>query len=48
MLLGNKPDPGREIAARREHLPIADLRNQGGGNDRAHARDFLEPPTFLT
>src|SRR6266852_4611339 len=48
MLLGNKPDPGCEIAARRERFPIAHLGNQCGGNDRTDARDILEPPAFFT
>ena len=48
MLLGNKPDPGRQVASGRERLPITHLSNQGGGDDRANARDFLEPPAFFT
>src|SRR5262245_23801537 len=47
MLLGNETDPGRQIASARECLPIADLRDQRGGDDRANARDALEPPAFF-
>src|SRR5215467_4035495 len=43
MLLGNKPDPGRQIASRRECLPIANLCNQRCGNDWPNARNLLEP-----
>jgi hypothetical protein len=48
MLLGNKPDPGCKIAARRERFPIAHLGNQCSGNDRTDAGDILEPPAFFT
>ena len=48
MLLGNQPDPGRQAATGRECFPITDLGDQGGGDDRADTRDFLEPPAFFT
>ena len=46
--LGTKPDPGRQVASGRERFPITHLGDQGGGDDRANARDFLKPPTFFT
>src|ERR1700690_3791153 len=48
MLLGNKPDPGCKIAARRERFPIAHLGNQCSGYDRTDARDILKSPAFFT
>ena len=48
MLLGNKADPSCQASSGRECLPIAHLRDQGGGADRANAGDFLEPPAFFT
>ena len=48
MLLGNKPNPGRQVASGRECFPITHLGNQGGGDDRTDARDLLEPPAFFT
>ena len=48
MRLGNKPDPGRQVASGRERLPITHLGDQGGSDDRANAGDFFEPPAFLT
>ena len=46
MLLGNKPDPGRQVASGRECFPITYFRNQSCGDDRANAGDLLEPPAF--
>src|SRR5258705_10137639 len=46
VLLRHQPDPGGEIASRPERLPVADLGNQGGGDDRA-ARNLLQPPARL-
>src|SRR5215470_10303109 len=48
MLLGHQPDPGRETAARRECRPIRYLGDQGGGDDRANAGNFLQPAAFFT
>src|SRR5580692_9527143 len=48
MLLGNKPNPGCQVAAGRECFPITDLGDQGGCDDRANAGDLFEPPTFFT
>src|SRR6516164_1340721 len=48
MLPGNKPDPGRQVASGRECLPIAHLGDQCSSNDRADARNLLEPPAFFT
>ena len=42
MLLGHQPNPGGKVAPRAELLPVADLGNQGGGHDRADARDLLQ------
>src|SRR5512137_1810895 len=47
VLLGHQPDPGGKIASRSERLPVADLGNQRGGDDRADARDLLQPPARL-
>src|SRR6476619_8002114 len=47
MLPGNKPDPGCQVAAGGKRLPVTHLSNQGGGDDRANARDLLEPPAFF-
>src|SRR6201993_2672161 len=46
MLLGNKANPGRQVAAGREGFPIAYFRPQSCGDDRANAGDLLEPPAF--
>ena len=46
MLLGNKANPGRQVAAGREGFPIAYFRHQSCGDDRANAGDLLEPPAF--
>src|SRR6516225_2167388 len=48
MLLGNKPDPGRQVASGRECLPITHLSDQCSSNDRTDARNLLEPPAFFT
>src|SRR5262245_3637751 len=48
VLSRHQADPRRETAARREHLPISYLGHQRGGDNRANARDFLEPPAFFT
>ena len=48
MLPGNQAYPRRETTARRECFPIADLGDQGGGDDRTDARDFLKPPALFT
>jgi hypothetical protein len=48
MLLGNKTDPGCQASPGRKHFPITDLGDQGGGDDRTDARDFLKPPALLT
>src|SRR4029077_20776481 len=47
VLLGHQPDPGGEIASRPERPPVADLGNQGGGDDRADAGNLLQPPARL-
>ena len=46
MLLWNKTNPGRQVAAGREGFPIAYFRHQSCGDDRANAGDLLEPPAF--
>jgi hypothetical protein len=47
MLPGHKPNPSRQATSGRERLPIPDFGNQCSGNDRANARDFLEPSAFF-
>src|SRR5271169_2514239 len=48
MLPGNETDPGCQIASGRERFPITHLGDQGSGDDRANAGDFLKPPAFFT
>src|SRR5580698_2313319 len=48
MLPGNETDPSRQVASGRERFPVADLCDQGGGDNRANAGDLLEPPALLT
>ena len=43
VLLGHQTDPSGKIAPRAEGAPVADLRNQGRGDDRTNAGDLLEP-----
>jgi hypothetical protein len=47
MLPGDKPNPGRQVASGGERFPIAHLSDQGGSDNRANARYFLEPPAFF-
>src|SRR5262245_13106766 len=48
MLSRHQADPRSETAARRELFPISHLGHQRGSDDRANARDFLQPPAFFT
>src|ERR1700746_1684291 len=48
MLSRHQANPRSETAARREHLPISPLGHQRGGDNRANARDFLQPPALFT
>src|SRR5262249_4983137 len=48
MLSRHQADPRSETAARRELFPISHLGPQRGSDDRANARDFLQPPAFFT
>src|SRR5262245_57742430 len=48
MLSRHKANPRSETATRRKHLPISYLSHQRGGDDRANARDLLQPPAFFT
>src|SRR5262245_32590273 len=48
VLSGHQADPCSETAPRRECLPITYFSQQCGGDDRANAGDFLQPPAFLT
>src|SRR5262249_57253145 len=48
VLRGPKADPSRQTAPRAERPPVADLSNQGSGDDRANAGDLLEPPALFT
>ena len=43
VLFGYQTDPGRKTAPRAECAPVADLGNQGRGDDRTNAGDLLEP-----
>src|SRR5437764_13579354 len=47
VLLGHQTDPSGKIAPRAEGAPVADLRNQGRGDDRTNAWDFLESSALL-
>src|SRR6516162_4564366 len=48
MLSRHQADPRSETAARRKLFPISHLGHQRGSDDRANARDFLQPSAFLT
>src|SRR5262245_53972818 len=47
-LLGNKPNPRREIAPRSESLGISDAGDQSSGERRTHAGDLVKPLARLT
>src|SRR5512142_2803741 len=47
MLLGNKPDPGRQASPRRELPPITHFSAQSGGDDRTNARNLFEPAALF-
>src|SRR6476620_542546 len=47
MLSGYQPDPGGETATRGERVPIPDLGDQGGGDDRADTGYFFQPSAFF-
>lgn len=47
MLPRHQPDPSSKTATRRERSPIAHLRNQRGGDDRANPGYLLQPTAFF-
>ena len=47
VLLRYQPNPGSQTTPRLERLPVADLGNKSGGDNRPDARNLFQPPARL-
>ena len=48
LLLGYQANPRSQATTRPECLPVADLGNQGSGDDRTNAWNLFQPPDFAS